>query len=83
MFQVSGPKETIQGIFHSPCDHLHLRVEDWYLAELHERTPSALANGSQLSRFSGFQRDRASEQPCARDCYSAHGLPTIGAEGWL
>lgn len=60
--QVSGPYETMRGVFLAPCDFSHLRLADWHLAELSEKMPSALSGGSNLSRVSGFRRDRAIEQ---------------------
>jgi AraC family transcriptional regulator len=62
MVQVSGPSVRVRGIFRAPCDFLHLRIANSFLAECHEEAQQHPWSGSLPMVDSGFERDPAIEQ---------------------
>jgi len=48
MLQVSGPAQPLRGLFHAPCDFLHLHVANEYLAECYEEAQGRPHRGDLL-----------------------------------
>ncbi|MBN9536364.1 MAG: helix-turn-helix transcriptional regulator [Alphaproteobacteria bacterium] len=62
MVQVGSPAAALRGVFHAPCDFLHLRLANGVLAECHEAMHQRPWPGELALADSGFRRDAAIEQ---------------------
>jgi len=62
MAQVSSPGTFMRCLFRAPCDFLHLRIANRFLAEFHEEVHQRSWSGELPMTNSGFSRDAVIEQ---------------------
>ena len=62
MFQVSGPHQPTQGVFHAPCDFLHLHISNDLIRECSEEVPGCRYSGDIDLGGPAFSRDLVIEQ---------------------